>query len=543
MVWLQKVIEIETPEQSPRKESGRATPNVMQSQTPAVSRMHTPLAPCMGSFRSSVGNATPTWSSIGSATSNRLSIGNATPKSCRSLAPSRVDQSGQSSPTPSRVSGLAVDDLYLSSPVASLAEWRQQVAQMRRVAKNSVDTSIFVDSSSDESERGTRGRGRTRHASGVPVQRVSRWHSSARTRSQDRYRWNAREVQRHHGHSRREREAGAENFDWVRGDAAMGRAESVLATYRELRHSISSGRSRRQSGSSSGSDEERFRGQRRARARALGHNAEWEAGSMDMRDFQGKKFGTNGASDNIDHDRVKRGLWRWDKTTGRSEAYVDLQNDWERDSRSFSDASSVPRSQSADAPRGRRSTRCGGRHDADGARVDRVRPEGAAAAALEDSAKDSGQETQRGWLGKVGTGMYRRKGGGGKKPTDSGCDGRDDANVRTMVLGCCSGAGHVYGDERVRSTAGEEGQEEYSCLERHVRNHQDFEEREEERVAEGENLEEEKEGLEEGNGEGGETEGGDDEHQMAVVRARLMAELAKINRDIAVLVAGSARST
>ena len=485
-----------------------------------------------------MGNATPNWNSIGSATPNRLSIGNATPKSCRSLAPSRVGlsgHSGQSSPISSHVSGPAVEDLYLSSPVASLAEWRQQVAQMRCIANNIVDTSIFVDSS-DESERETRGRGRIRHAPGVPVQRVSRWHSSARTRSQDR--GNARAAQRHHGHSRREREASSEEFDLVPGDAAMGRTESVLATYRELRQSFSLGRSRRRSGSSSGSDGERFRGERRARARALGHSAEWQAGSKDMRDLA-KENGNIGASDEIDHDRVKRGLWRQDNATGRSEAYVELQKDRERDSRSFSDASSVSRSQSADAPRRRRSTRSGERYDGDGARVYRVSPEGAAAAELGDRAKDTGQKSQRSWLGNVGKGIYRRTIGGGKKPKDSGCDRRDDADVRTMVLGCRSGAGHVHADERVRSASGEEGEEEFSCQERHVSNHQDFEEREE-RVAKGEKVEGEKEGLEEENREVGEKEGGDDENEVAGVRARLIAELAKINEDIAVIVAGSA---
>jgi len=485
-----------------------------------------------------MGNATPNWNSIGSATPNRLSIGNATPKSCRSLAPSRVGlsgHSGQSSPISSHVSGPAVEDLYLSSPVASLAEWRQQVAQMRCIANNMVDTSIFVDSS-DESERETRGRGRIRHAPGVPVQRVSRWHSSARTRSQDR--GNARAAQRHHGHSRRERESSSEEFDLVPGDAAMGRTESVLATYRELRQRFSLGRSRRRSGSSSGSDGERFRGERRARARALGRSAEWEAGSKDMRDLA-KEKGNIGALDEIDHDRVKRGLWRQDNATGRSEAYVELQKDRERDSRSFSDASSVSRSQSADAPRRRRSTRSGERYDGDGARVYRVSPEGAAAAELGDRAKDTGQKSQRSWLGNVGKGIYRRTIGGGKKPNDSGCDRRDDADVRTMVLGCRSGAGHVHADERVRSASGEEGEEEFSCQERHVSNHQDFKEREE-RVAKGEKVEEEKEGLEEENGEVGEKEGEDDENEVAGVRARLIAELAKINEDIAVIVAGSA---
>ena len=323
----------------------------------------------------------------------------------------------------------------------------------------------------------------------------------------------------------------------------MGRAESVLATYRELRQVVSLGRSRHRSGSSSGSDEERFRGERRARARALGHQAEWEAGSKDMRDVA-KENGDSGASDDIDHDRVKRGLWRRDKATDRSEAYVDLQKHSERDSRSFSEASSVPRSQSADAPCRRRSTRSGGRYDGDGARVycgthAAIRPEGATAAALGDSAKDSGQKSQRSWLSNVGKG--RRTLGEGKTRTDSGCDRRDDADVRTMVLGCLSGTGHVYGDERGRSASGEEGEEEYSCQERHVNNHQDSEEWEE-RVAEGEKVEEEKVGLEEEKSEWREKEGEVDEHEVAGVRARLMAELAKVNEDIAAIVAGSART-
>ncbi len=56
----------------------------------------------------------------------------------------------------------------------------------------------------------------------------------------------------------------------------------------------------------------------------------------------------------------------------------------------------------------------------------------------QDSAKDSEKKSQRSWLGKVGKGLYRRTIGGAKKPKDSESDGRDDADVRAMVLSCRS---------------------------------------------------------------------------------------------------------
>ena len=59
--------------------------------------------------------------------------------------------------------------------------------------------------------------------------------------------------------------------------------------------------------------------------------------------------------------------------------------------------------------------------------------------------RDGGKKTQRSWLGKVGKGLYRRTIGGKKPNKDSAGDGRDDADVRAMVLACRSPMASVSG--------------------------------------------------------------------------------------------------